>query len=348
MADDFFGPASDLAVTARPVLAPATARAGHARTWFKPCSSAGAADGTLLAAEFLNHLIANIDQVRIRAGLDAGDVAATSDDILVESILALIDGAGGGSGSGLTEEQVRDLVAGFIVPAGLLTKTHDDAGNKLTLAVPADAFCLPGVLAALTVVTASKTWEPADGATRALVLAAGGGGAGGGVPTVSNNVASCGGGAGEVRILHLSSLAASYAIEIGAGGKGKTNATGGDGGETRIRQGATTRLAAKGGKGGSTWATNVAGAAGTGGSGGFGLGATRGEKVFVGDVVVGGAGGGNLFGPGAPSSPSMADGVAATTPGGGGGGANGMINIAGLTGKGGDGFRGVVVILEYR
>lgn len=37
------------------------------------------------------------------------------------------------SGGGLTEEQVRDLVAGFLVAGANVTITHDDAGDTLTV-----------------------------------------------------------------------------------------------------------------------------------------------------------------------------------------------------------------------
>lgn len=43
-------------------------------------------------------------------------------------------GSGGGGGGGLTAEQIRDLVAAFIVAGANVTVTHDDSGDTLTIA----------------------------------------------------------------------------------------------------------------------------------------------------------------------------------------------------------------------
>jgi hypothetical protein len=90
MADNFFGPAGSDAVTTRPSATPEVARAGAAARWFTPCTSASAADGTRIATEWLNLVVANLDGVRDGAGIDSGEATPGADDVLLKAIIALI------------------------------------------------------------------------------------------------------------------------------------------------------------------------------------------------------------------------------------------------------------------
>lgn len=90
MADDFFGPASDGAVSTRPTLTPQIPLVGSPPSWFAPCSSEDDEDGTQISAEWLNRLVGNLEAVRLAGGIDSGDVTPGDDDVLLAAILALI------------------------------------------------------------------------------------------------------------------------------------------------------------------------------------------------------------------------------------------------------------------
>lgn len=285
-------------------------------------------------------------------GLTAEQIRDLVADLITGSELVSVayDDPGDSLTIGVTRESIRDLVAGFIQVSGLISKVHDDPGDKLTLTVAADLlepYAQRGTLCGLRSFSASKAWVPTAAAKSALCILTGGGGAGGGVPAASNNIASCGGGASEVKLLFIPDLAASYQVIIGAGGIGATNAKGGDGGTSYLKLGAATLLSAVGGKGGATWKINTAGAPGAGGTGGVTLPAIAGERVYGGDIV-GGAGGGNWFGPGGPSTPILSNGIDATAWGTGGSGANGNNNANKISGRGGHGKGGFCLALEFR
>lgn len=114
------------------------------------------------------------DRVRVRRS----DGVLVDGETFEELILP-----GGGSG-GLTAEEVRDLVAAFVAQGAGITVTHDDAGNKLTIAATGggggglDAEAVRDLVGATLVAGANVTVTPNDaGDTITISAAAGGGGA---------------------------------------------------------------------------------------------------------------------------------------------------------------------------
>jgi hypothetical protein len=72
MSTDVLGPASTNAVTSRPS---STTSYGTADTWFKPCSSAAAQDGTQITSDWLNLILAQFRDAVVGSGIvqDNGD-----------------------------------------------------------------------------------------------------------------------------------------------------------------------------------------------------------------------------------------------------------------------------------
>lgn len=339
MSDDFFGPASDGAVTTRPTLTPQMTRAGGSPTWFAPCSSEDAEDGTQASAEWLNLLVANLDAVRDAAGIGAGDETPGGDEVLLASILALIEAAvpspdlspyllkAGGSltGGGHISDPVDPTSSDHLVRLGYLTAQLAGLGA--------------GRLLGLEVVTATGTWTRPGGVTKALVVVTGGGGAGGYDGSGGSSVAAGGGGAGAtaISLVDVSALA-SVACTVGAGGTGHTGYIGAAGGSTSFG----IHAVAAGGSGGGIAGSGYR----YGGLGGL---------ATAGDMRIGGGGGG-----GAGGAIHAGEGGASFWGGGGAGNAvlvglspdaraYGAGGAAGgtLTATCGDGGDGVILILEF-
>ena len=245
--------------------------------------------------------------------------------------------------------------------------TNDGAG---TLSWAASAGGGSGFPLMIQTFTASGTYTPTAGTTRALVYATGGGGAGGGVTTGYNNASSAGGnGAGTYIGLFVINAASTGTVTIGAGGAGGTgtgtagasttflfpasgspNATiyggGGDGGtaDTQANDDAFTVPNAND-AGGSATATNAVLL------GGYYIEGSRGlNGITVGpDYGVSGAGGRSFFAEGgmqvANNNVNSRQHGGAGTRGSGGSGAIQTNNST--TGTGGSGGNGIVVIHEY-
>jgi hypothetical protein len=116
MADDFFGPASDGAVSTRPTLTPQIPLVGSPPSWFAPCSSEDNEDGTQISAEWLNRLVGNLEAVRLAGGIDSSDVTPGDDGVLLAAILALI-ATGSAVHVGLTDTGTVNAIAADVVPS---------------------------------------------------------------------------------------------------------------------------------------------------------------------------------------------------------------------------------------
>lgn len=153
MSDDFFGPASDGAVTTRPVLAPQMVRAGGAPTFFAPCSDEDTDDGTQVSAEWLNLIVTNLDAVRAAAGIGAGDEPPGSAGVLLASILELIATAIAGmdlsaylakaggtlTGGGHISDPIDPEAADHLVRLGYLNSRLGGLGGGGGVTLPANA-----------------------------------------------------------------------------------------------------------------------------------------------------------------------------------------------------------------
>lgn len=231
-------------------------------------------------------------------------------------------------------------INGFNYPTtdGLSGATLVTNGSK-TLAMK----YAPGTLLNIQVFTANGTYTPTVGTTKQLVYCTGGGGAGGSNPSTSSGYTASGGGGGATTVT-LASMTGNQTVVLGLGGIAGGTTTGG----------ATTigTLGALGGLAGLAGnASGVDGGAGGALSGTYTYGITglAGEGAFNGTTNRSGAGGGTMWGNGAPgvivTGGTGINGKNATTPGAGGGGAaNGASASASL---GGQGANGVVIIYEY-
>lgn len=209
--------------------------------------------------------------------------------------------------------------------------------------------------------TGTDTYTPTSGMNSCLVISTGGGGGGGGVDGLD---ADCGAGAGGggggatcIEFFPASTVGASQAVTIGAGGTAGTDSggDGGNGGDTTFgalhtagggvggtgRQTANSGEVTNGGAGGTATGglVNIAG-----GRGGPGI-----QIEISQEAAFGGPGGGSFWGGGAPQVIKSAAGTVAGATGavyGGGGGGAAMIN--GTTGAaGGAGIGGICVVLEF-
>lgn len=228
-------------------------------------------------------------------------------------------------------------------------------------ATDATAAGYHSILAVQYIYTGTGTYTPTAGASVAYVEAIGGGGAGGGVATAATNSgAAGGGGGGAYSTIWLSSLAASYAVAVGAGGAAGAagGSGGGTGGDTTF--GSTSICTAKGGTGGSGDSVGagprIGGSNGSGGSASSGVGDFRedGSAGLAGMVLAAAqatsGGGGSAAGFGGGSRPGRAGQGTNGSTGClyGGGGSGGCIYSGGASVAGTPGAPGVLRITEYR
>jgi hypothetical protein len=201
--------------------------------------------------------------------------------------------------------------------------------EKLKATIAALMPALPAGLKGVQVITASGTYNPTPGATKALVLATGGG-AGGVVD--NNTVAGGGGGAGATVIGFLD--AATTPVVVGAGGANGGNA------------GGTTTFGTLSAGGGASLSSGTGGAGGLGGTGSGGILAIPGgdgASARTSGSTAGGHGGSSFWGGGGRGG-SGATGAAQTGKAYGSGGGSGS-NASGNSGAYGAG--GVVLVLEF-
>ena len=203
--------------------------------------------------------------------------------------------------------------------------------------------------------TTSGTYTPTAGMIYCLVEVVGGGGGGGGVPTTTlTDCASAGGGGagGYARgLFSASTIGASQAITIGAGGSasGTGNNPGGNGGTTQVG----SLISASGGLGGngdpaSSYSCQIGGLGGSGTGGDFQTTGNPGGTGFgiAAGFVFGGNGGSSFFGGGGITASFRGNGQDGVSYGGGGGGACNA-NSGATPYSGGSGAPGIVVITEY-
>ena len=214
-----------------------------------------------------------------------------------------------------------------------------------------------GRLVNVQVFTASGTYTPTQGATRALVRAVGGGGAGGGVAATGAGASSggAGGGAGAHGVRWIDGTLITQAVTIGAGGTPAAGATGGSGGTTSFG----ALLSCPGGSGGAAGtALSSPGHSASGAPGGTApLGASYGDAgswggvplVFSGSSALSGPGANSIFGGGGPPAGANGtvgfNGSAASGRGSGGGGGLGC--QTGTAVQGGAGTAGLIIVEEY-
>lgn len=213
----------------------------------------------------------------------------------------------------------------------------------------------------IQVFTTTGTWNKPANLSAARIIVIGGGGGGGGVDLVTNNNAAAGGGgAGQYSesFIAAADLGATEAVTIGAGGVG--GVTAGPDGQNGLPGGDTSfgsHVVAKGGSPGL--GTVTANDVGVGGDGGAASGGTGQVKIDGSDGdhgaidaqwSKGGRGAGSIMGaskkgPLLTSSGATA-GNAGKNHGGGGTGAAVMTNNTSVAG--GDGAKGVIIVLEFK
>lgn len=210
---------------------------------------------------------------------------------------------------------------------------------------------LPGyMLKNVTRYTSSQTYTPTAGTRAIYVVAVGGGGGGGGAASVDFSNGG-GGGSGRAAYAFTASVAATYAISIGAAGAAGSNGGGGGG-----SGGATTfgsLLSVGGGAGGAgdeggvTFHLQAGGAAGslTTGTDLGGNPGSSGIRAAGANDGNGGPGGSSLFGVGGAAQASMAAGNNASGRGAGGGGGSSRVSSGGALG--GAGAAGACDVYEY-
>jgi hypothetical protein len=214
-----------------------------------------------------------------------------------------------------------------------------------------------GRLVNVQVFTASGTYTPTPGATRALVRGVGGGGAGGGVPATGAGASSAGagGGAGAHGVRWIDGTLSSQAVTIGAGGTPAAGAAGGPGGTTSFG----ALLSCPGGFGGPAGsvlsspgvASNAASGGGAPSGATFGDGGAPGgvSIVLASTSALSGGGASSMYGGGGTPAGSNAtagfNGNAGVGRGSGGGG--GVAVQTGGPVQGGAGTAGLIIVEEY-
>ncbi len=212
-----------------------------------------------------------------------------------------------------------------------------------------------GVIKVTEIFQGTITYTPTAGARSLFVECVGGGGGGGGVATaVTNDGAAGGGGGGAYSCIFLTSIAAPYTVQVGAGGAGGVVGAnpGSDGTDSTFG----TVCTAEGGHGGAADTVGVA-TARVGGLGGLGGENTQG----LGDLMLDGCSGGTGIclvaaqaisgqggtGPwgGAPL-PKIAQGTGNAGGQYGAGGSGGCILSGGASVAGGAGANGVIRVWE--
>lgn len=228
-----------------------------------------------------------------------------------------------------------------------------DNGDLLTLQANLNSAMLiagTGRLLNTQSFRASGTYTPTAGTKKIRITMTGGGGGGGGCQAASSaeTFSGAGGGAGGTIITtFLLTGAVSYPVIIGAGGAGGNGpANGSDGGATTFG----ALVATGGGGAGKSSASNTAG--GSGGTpltGDIRIAGGYGNDGQSGVLFLTGSGGASYFGGGGRSGAGAGTGgggVSGSAPGTGGGGAYDPA-YSGLSGRGGNGAAGIVIIEEF-
>ena len=221
-------------------------------------------------------------------------------------------------------------------------------------------------------ISASGTYTPTAGTTRALVYATGGGGAGGGAASGVNNSVGSGGNAGGTYVgLFAIDDTKTGTVTVGTEGVGVSGGSGGDGTATTFLFPSTgtpnASITGNGGRGGGfkptsttddyviTPNTNLSGGTATavnavllGGYVILGMSGTQGFMISS-DVGTSGNGGSSIYGGGAVGNTKnqASSASAGRSASGFGAGGSGGIQTSSAASSGGNGDGGVVVIYEY-
>ncbi len=268
----------------------------------------------------------------------------------------------GQDGTGTGDMQAANNLSDLVDPDTALDNLGGTAVGKavFTAADQAAARATVGALGVIRVqtFTSSGTYTPDINLIYAVVECVGGGGGGGaGVGATGSVFAGAGGGSGGYsrKYMDATTIGASQAVTIGAGGAGGVgDADGGAGGATSFGSACT----ANGGGGGKRSSTSVFPLQGAGASVGTGdftaAGTAGGGGVYSSGALnprfPSGEGAGSIFGGGAigvnsSGTAGAANGVNASGYGGGGSG-GGAYNTA-VNQNGGNGSAGVVIITEF-
>ncbi|WP_213881190.1 hypothetical protein [Pseudomonas sp. dw_358] len=280
-----------------------------------------------------------------------------------DNILGVLPISKGGTGANDPEDARDNLGLGTAATYQVGTTQGQvpayGAGGILVVApaiLPGQAMQLSqavGRLIGLRVFTASATYTPTPGAKSIRIRLIAGGGAGGGA-AVTNSAqiaAGAGGCAGSYAEGYFTSLAASYAVTVGAGGVPVSGNAGGNGGVSSVG----TIISATGGTGGGQFgptsapltaltnptATSIIGA------NIVGIISNTPPMVSIASLTVGYAGQGanSPLGAGGASTNTSSNGNAGSSYGAGGGGALALASSAIRTG--GAGSPGIVIIEEF-
>lgn len=253
-------------------------------------------------------------------------------------------GVGGGGGG------VDEVWVGPSTPTDPATELWYDTDDPGVSAPVFSGFSITQVK-----FTSSGTFTKATYPTAFAVkvrLVGGGGGGGGASVTIGTAGAGGGGGGYAEKWLPIASLAASVAVNVGAGGAGAGGANaGGTGGSSSFG----SHVVTTGGSGGGFMTLIDTGA--YGGLGGGGAGSSGGDLHTIGmaglsgwnadTITAGGAGGSSALGAGGRGSAAQAGGQNGDPGEQYGGGGAGARNSGAGNATGGDGAAGVVIIEVY-
>lgn len=204
-----------------------------------------------------------------------------------------------------------------------------------------------GRLLNIQVITATGTYKPTAGATKALAIITGAGAGASGCTAVNKNTgifAGAGGGAGATAMHFFTINAVSYAVTVGLGGKGGLGQVAGESGGQSSLNGAVAN-------GGQPGTAAIDGRSSPGGSGGSATGGIMqiaggtGSDGQLSDYLICGDGGTSFWGGGGRAG--NAAGINGSAWGSGGGGAY-DVGFTNTAFKGGDGKEGVIVIYEFQ
>lgn len=268
---------------------------------------------------------------------------------------------GQGPGAALTNPgPMTGVITAIGSPTSVTVRSLGIGGDVAPgTAIDANAIVSPGgfgsVLAKVTTYNGgSGTFTPQTNTKTLYVECVGGGGSGGGSDGGANGSCASGGGGGAYSATFVTSVAASYAYSVGAGGVAPAAGAnpGNAGGDSTFGAICTAKGGSGGGAGAAagTSAGFIIGGAGGQASGGVGDAkasgnAGRAAQRVSGTVGLASGGGSSHLGGGGADSITAGAGAAGQAYG--GGGAGGLSLAGSATTAGGAGAAGVIIVSEY-